>query len=1232
VTYVIDAFKDYGSGTGAATTLSLQKFGTINYIKEARIVLDSSNARFALEGLFIARAQGHTASVNVQRLLGTHNDWTFNSGTLVPSTLTVDPASDNWLARSTFPVSNGGSTLERLHINDNRAGRYWSLTDNSSTTQYQLQVNDDTDTIMQFDGTLNKVSIGTTTVPTAADGTLRIAGATMSNLLDVYQTPEPAFRYRVRALGTQLGQNLENDRLGISANAMPVYSTGLFYNQKEGAAIKFWRGATDWDSSITFNTLGDSTSTLLGLSVATASERVIIKPYGEVMINAGQFFTASQIWNSGLGASASLNVFPITTGVTRPYALALYVNNTQWPILTKNTSVANQPDQFFVRHSSTDVHMGNARTGGLLIMTQSNVGVSTNLIVGTHTTPGARLDVRANAPYGAFRMQDTSEGAGKILMSDAQGDATWVAASSIIANGVTGSGTANFFPYWTSASNLSATSSILRNGDNIGVSGSVTAYNFLYNRPYASTAMRYTKSVPGLTSSAFINLFRVDGDTLASGVRASFTGTVGSSVTNVVVDILVSHFQDIYVESISGNYTELTLRIISDNDQNFVVQGKMFALNSPTYNDLRVEVFPYSSEVITFDGITVPSGTSTSTTYEHACGINGKVISGTGSGSDDLASLSLSGRLAVGQVAASVYPQAKLHVNNTSNSLSVLIEDSQYGDSTPFMISDDGNVHIGTNTVNTSTKLNVVATSAFGGFRLQDTSQGPNKVLVSDADGDASWLTYSNVFSAVSGVTGSGQPLRFTYWNTASNLATSSDLFYDPTERKIGMGQTPVVNTRLQLGWTMSDVNNTEAYGAFLKSNVVVAASLMSGIKQGIKVETETTGTTGTANEIHGALIVNRNLNSTKTNNMYGVTSRAEIGLNAKADTIYAFSARNYLSDTQTSAKGTARRQYGLHVQELTGATGGNWAIFSQGLNTQSLLQGRLGLGYEEPLAKLHIAGDNSTFNRYGAILIHDLTSTSPTFSSIIFAASDFSERHYIYTSNNSNDKEDYMKIGSRFGNIQFTTGNMRLQQPSSVAGALFSGPTTRMIIENGGNVGIGLTGPTSKLHVRSSAANSTVIEADGVSGELFGVTDTLNGVLFTVNDVSGLPVLRASSDNTVTLGDFQAPVLMTTVKTTKGANLTNSFVYSLSATQYNTAFFEYNVLSGTNSRVGTITAVWNSISLEFNETSTIDIGNTLGTGAITFNVALSGANVLLRSTTAAGGGTWTIKVFVRAF
>tara|TARA_R100001463_G_scaffold123141_1_gene179815 strand:- start:404 stop:808 length:405 start_codon:yes stop_codon:yes gene_type:complete len=51
---------------------------------------------------------------------------------------------------------------------------------------------------------------------------------------------------------------------------------------------------------------------------------------------------------------------------------------------------------------------------------------------------------------------------------------------------------------------------------------------------------------------------------------------------------------------------------------------------------------------------------------------------------------------------------------------------------------------------------------------------------------------------------------------------------------------------------------------------------------------------------------------------------------------------------------------------------------------------------------------------------------------------------------------------------------------------------------------------------------SNTVLDVQGTAGQLFSVTDSLTGDLFSVSDVSGVPILNVNSNGTTTLdGDL---------------------------------------------------------------------------------------------------------------
>ena len=140
---------------------------------------------------------------------------------------------------------------------------------------------------------------------------------------------------------------------------------------------------------------------------------------------------------------------------------------------------------------------------------------------------------------------------------------------------------------------------------------------------------------------------------------------------------------------------------------------------------------------------------------------------------------------------------------------------------------------------------------------------------------------------------------------------------------------------------------------------------------------------------------------------------------------------------------------------------------------------------------------------------------------------------------------------------------------------------------------------------------------------ELFAVTDAMSGSLFSVNDISGLPILEVFSDNRILLGDIQAPSLYTTKRSAINSGVTT--LYSIPTGSYNSMHVEYNATSGSNGRAGMFNAFWLAGTLRFSEFTTVDVGTTTG---LVMSASISGGNAILQAS--ASSNTWVVKTIIR--
>ena len=145
---------------------------------------------------------------------------------------------------------------------------------------------------------------------------------------------------------------------------------------------------------------------------------------------------------------------------------------------------------------------------------------------------------------------------------------------------------------------------------------------------------------------------------------------------------------------------------------------------------------------------------------------------------------------------------------------------------------------------------------------------------------------------------------------------------------------------------------------------------------------------------------------------------------------------------------------------------------------------------------------------------------------------------------------------------------------------------TTRFVIREGGNVGIGTGTPTFRLDVSGSGrftSNVTVTGSVIIDGGLF---------------------------DTITTGSLPS-----------GSHL----LYSFSTASYQAGFFDYYVISGSNFRAGTIMSVAGAGTYRFTDQATPDIGDTTN---LQFSMSLDTSNLQLYAS--ASSNSWTIKTTFR--
>ena len=213
---------------------------------------------------------------------------------------------------------------------------------------------------------------------------------------------------------------------------------------------------------------------------------------------------------------------------------------------------------------------------------------------------------------------------------------------------------------------------------------------------------------------------------------------------------------------------------------------------------------------------------------------------------------------------------------------------------------------------------------------------------------------------------------------------------------------------------------------------------------------------------------------------------------------------------------------------------------------------------------------------------------------------------------------------GGTFSVTGFTTGGTGTD--TFLTGGTYTNSTGTLTLErnDSGTVQITgfTTGTTEDTYVTGVTYNQLTKELtlglnDGVDFNATGFAAEVTGGTY-----SGGTITLFKNDGTTSL--ITGLEILTHIGLVNDTNVSvsGSTIDTVDTTTYKGAFFDYVINDGTNYRAGTVQSVWSSTDIEFNDSSTVDIGTT---NNFSWSMELDGNNALLKANIL--GGTWDIRI-----
>jgi hypothetical protein len=286
------------------------------------------------------------------------------------------------------------------------------------------------------------------------------------------------------------------------------------------------------------------------------------------------------------------------------------------------------------------------------------------------------------------------------------------------------------------------------------------------------------------------------------------------------------------------------------------------------------------------------------------------------------------------------------------------------------------------------------------------TASATNRGALSSAD----WSTFNGKFNLPSLTSGS-----VLFSNGTTIAQDNANLFWDDTNNRLGIG-TASPSHPLNIYTTIADV------GILLDSNTNPAFIIKRAGVERLKLSA--TGTIGTVNGLGNGLVF-----QTDSVEKMRISSAGNVGIGTTAPT----------AKLHIKAPGALSTDIALRVRNSADTAD---LLIANGL-------GNVGIGTSTPATKLEVGG--SVFGEFEALRLVNTANVAPNRGT--------SQTFYIPALTSSNE------IGGKLL-ISRSLDNVGAYMSFSTTTTNAAGVTEKMRITSAGNVGIGTTTPTSKLHV----------------------------------------------------------------------------------------------------------------------------------------------------------------------